>query len=161
MTIPSNLPYLGRDFALGEDLRTDLANVLSEASGVVSKSSRLKVFLTAAIALIGTVDTSAPTVSTITHDVGYNIILVNYNEGLDPEAVPAAGTIAITSPTRTVTKMEVQGASLKITYSGVRLTGADTPLVAYTQPAADQVFLQNASGVVAASFTAAAVAVSP
>lgn len=160
MSTPASLPSLGREFAFAEQLRTLVAQALAEAAGKPDKSQRLSVFLTAANAAIGTKDTAAPTVSTRTHDTTKNVIFINCNEGLDPYQVPPASAFAIV-PARTVVGVHVEGRRISVEYSGVRLTAANTPTVAYTQPAATQARVADAAGNLLATAAAAAVTVTP
>lgn len=160
MSTPASVPSLGREFAFAEQLRTLIAKALAEAAGKPDKSQRLHTFLTASIALIGTRDTAAPTVSTRTHDATKNCILINCNEGLDPYQVPPASAFAI-APARTVVGVKVEGRTIHVEYSGVRLTAANSPTVAYTQPSLPAARVADAAGNLLATAAAAAVTVTP
>jgi hypothetical protein len=123
------------------------------------KATLLNAFFTdcATKALAGTsADAAAPTVSSRTQTFTEQVIVITYNEPL-ALVVPDKSAFAITSPARTVTGVEVVGSTVRVSYSGALLVTADSPEIAYTQPSFNR--LSDASGNLAASFTAAAVTV--
>lgn len=160
--IASDLPNLARYLASGPDLQVALTMAINEALADASgtKMQRLKTCLTAAIVYVDTgEDTAVPTVSTRTQTFTDKVIVITYTEGLDPYNVPLTTDFAITSPARTINRVEIDGPRVKLHYDGTLLVTADSPEVAYTQPGATQARLQDMAGNLVATHAAAAVTV--
>ncbi len=79
-------------------------------------------------------------------------IVLTYGEGLNPKFVPAVTDFAITTQAQAVTKVTIDGPFVYLDVATDFVAGAVN--VAYTQ---GTIKLQDASGNLAASFTAAAV----
>ena len=98
------------------------------------------------------IDYSAPTVSTrVVLSTSQSILRITYNETLDATVVPATSAFVVSG--NTVTAVQISGNTVLLAL-GTPIT-ADGQTVAYTQPGTNGV--RNISGVLAASFTAAAV----
>ncbi len=163
--IPSQLPK-AKFLARGEKLRTILADAISEAEVDASRrgadsiaAAQLSTMLAAGVtALAGIVDDAVPTAVSRLQAFDVPTIVLTYSKALDPDYVPTVASVVISSPTRTVTAVRVVGATVEVDYSGATLLTADSPLIAYTQPAAS-FRLRDQAGNLAASFVAAAVTV--
>jgi len=99
-----------------------------------------------------------PTISARQNLAGVNVIRITCSEGLDPVAVPLAAAFTL-APARTITKVEVQGPWVLLHYAGAKYVAGDNPTVAYTQPAATQVRVQDDAGNLLATSAATAVTV--
>jgi len=123
--------------------------------GKSSTAKPLSDFFTAcAAALSGFLDVTVPTntARTITPSLPTRLTLA-FSEGLDPKFVPA-GAAFVTSPTRTFTKVTVDGPLVHLDTATPFVAGAVT--VAYTQPGATT-NLRDLSGNLVANITATAV----
>lgn len=140
-------------------VRTSVAKAVTLALRSQAAAAQLNALLGAAVqSLVATVaDVVAPTVSTRTQAFTEKVIVLTYNGALHPSFVPPVGAFAITSPTRTVTAVDVVGSTVRITYSGTLLVTADSPDIAYTQDVASG--HRDLAGNLAATFAAAAVTV--
>jgi len=126
--------------------------------GKSSYAKSLADFFTAcATAVTGFVDAVVPTVTARTIAANEaNTVRLKIDKGLDPRFVPDASAFAMTTPTKVVSKVAIDGPFLVITVT-VPYTAADTDVkVAYTQPGATS-NARDFSGNLLASFTAAAV----
>lgn len=152
---------IGRILGCGQSLRHYLTLAISEceldASG--HKAKRLDDLLAEArTALQLNDDVTVPTVSSRTQAVGVQVVVITASEGLDPDIVPPTSAFTI-APARTITGVEIRGATIRLSYSGAVLVGGDSPTVAYTQPTDATVRVRDQAGNPLASFIAAAVTV--
>jgi len=154
---------IGRSLAVGQRFRQALIDAISEAELDTAghKAKILDDLLAEARTYLQTIDdATVPTVSTRTQAAGVPVIVITCSEGLNPDVVPPLDSIVISSPSRTVTGIEIRGATIRVSYSGVVLTAGDTPEIAYTQPTDTTLRVRDQAGNLLASFTAAAVTVS-
>lgn len=127
---------------------------LTVNAGKSSNAKPLSDFFTACAAALSTLlDVTAPTIAarSISASLPTRIVLT-YSEGLDRKFVPAVTDFAITGQVKAVTKVTVDGPFVYLDVGSAFVTGSVS--VAYTQGA---IKLQDASGNLAASFTATAV----
>lgn len=124
--------------------------------GLTSGANSLHAFFTDCASKIAALrDVTAPTVSSRTQAVGANTVVITTSEPLDPRILPDL-TSFVTAPVRTITGVEIVGTQVRVTYSGASLANGNT--IAYTQPSGANK-LQDPSGNLLASFTAAAITV--
>lgn len=148
----------------GIQLRTQAAKAISSVeisagrahagAGKSPHAFQLAAFFTACAAALATyVETVVPAVAakSIAASNKKRIVLT-YGEGLDPTKVPAVGDFAITTQVKAVTKVTIDGPFVYLDVATDFVAGAVN--VAYTQ---GTIKLQDVSGNLAASFTAAAV----
>jgi hypothetical protein len=149
--------------SMGIRLRTEASKAISATEifasrngGTSGAATQLHTFFTACATAIASLrDLVAPTVSSRTAVTGDLFFKITTNEALDPRIIPDL-TSMVTAPVRTITKIEIKGFDVLVTYSGASLTNGNT--VAYTQPSGANK-LQDLGGNLLASFTAAAITV--
>jgi hypothetical protein len=161
MPLPDFLPNSINELASGERLRHALLRAVDEAQADTSNRKRQRLLLTlnAAVAAVSTgADATVPTITARQNLAGVNVVRITCSEGLNSRAVPAIGAFAL-APARTITKVEVQGPWILLTYAGTKYVAGDNPTVAYTQPAATQVRVEDDAGNLLATSGATAVTV--
>ena len=128
--------------------------------GTSSYAKSLSDFFTAcAAAVAGFIDAVLPTQTARTIAANEaSTVRIKIDKGLDPRFVPAPAAFALTTPTKVISKVEIDGPYVVLTVT-VPYTVADTAAkVAYTQPGAGS-NLRDFSGNYLASWLAAAGAI--
>lgn len=159
----SDLPSPGF-LSMGIRLRIEAAKAISAVeisagrahagAGKSPAAADLSAFFTACAAALSTFIEAVVPAVTAKNILAANKrrIVLTYGEGLDPKFVPAVTDFAITTQAKAVTKVTIDGPYVYLDVATDFVAGAVN--VAYTQGA---IPLQDTSGNLAASFTAAAV----
>ncbi len=144
----------------GHRLRQEVTKAISYVETVASlrggkteQAKSLDDFLVACRTSIASfIETVLPTyVSSLITNTERTKLVVTLSEGLDPRYVPATTTF-VTSPARTISKVEIVGNKVHLTVTAAFVAGATT--VAYTAPGAPANGLRDTSGNLLATFAA-------
>lgn len=112
-------------------------------------------FVACRAAIADHIDVTAPTFVSAAVDLAVpKELVITFSEPLDPTIVPA-GSAFTASPAKTISKVEVIGATVKLTVTANYVEGVTT--IAYTQPGVNA--LRDLSGNLVATFTAQSVTV--
>lgn len=161
----NDLPSAGL-LSNGTRIRIEAAKAISAVqvnAGIAAnlgKSSNAKplkdFFDTCSAALTSLLDVTVPVIAarSILPSAPTEMVLT-YGEGLDPAHVPDVTDFVIAGQVKAVTKVKIDGPSVRLTVGTPFIAGAVT--VAYTQNATASKRLQDISGNQAASFVATAV----
>lgn len=145
----------------GHRLRQELVKAISFVetmasmrAGKADQAKSLDDFLVACrTAIASFIDVIVPTyLSGLITNTERSKLVITGSEAFDDRFVPATSAF-VTSPVRTISKVEVVGGKVHLTVTAPFVTGATT--VAYTQPGTNQ--LRDLSGNLVATFAAQAV----